>query len=56
VEHFLSLGITPIVLTTPQIRKDFKKLSVQLDPDITVLSYNEIEQHVEIYSDKVVKI
>ncbi len=56
VEHFLSLGITPIVLTTPQIRKDFKRLSVQLDPDITVLSYNEIEQHVEIYSDKVVKI
>ncbi len=56
VEHFLSLGITPIVLTTPQIRKDFKRLSLQLDPDITVLSYNEIEQHVEIYSDKVVKI
>jgi flagellar biosynthesis protein FlhA len=56
VEHFLSLGITPIVLTTPQIRKDFKRLTVQLDPDITVLSYNEIEQHVEIFSDKVVKI
>ena len=56
IEYFLSLGITPIVLTSPQIRKDFKRLTVQLDPDITVLSYNEIEQHVEIHSDKVVSI
>ncbi len=56
IEHFLSLGITPIVLTSPQIRKDFKRLTIQLDPDITVLSYNEIEQNVEIYSDKVVNI
>ncbi len=56
VEHFLSLGVTPIVLTSPQIRKDFKKLTVQLDPDITVLSYNEIEQDVEIFSDRVVNI
>ena len=56
IEYFLSLGITPIVLTSPQIRKDFKRLTVQLDPDITVLSYNEIEQNVEIHSDKVVSI
>jgi flagellar biosynthesis protein FlhA len=56
VEYFLDSGITPIVLTSPVIRKDFKKLTEQLDPDLTVLAYNEIEQNVEIYSDRVVSL
>lgn len=56
VEYFLDSGITPIVLTSPVIRKDFKRLTEQLDPDLTVLAYNEIEQNVEIYSDRVVSL
>ena len=51
VDHFLSLGITPMVITSPMIRKHIKNLSTQVSPDLVVLSYNELEQHVEIYSD-----
>jgi len=54
--YFIDLGISPMVLTSPAIRKDFKRLSEQLDPDLIVLSYNEIEQGVEIYSDRVLNI
>lgn len=51
VDHFLSLGISPMVITSPVIRKQVKNLSNQVFPDLVVLSYNELEQHVEIYSD-----
>ncbi len=51
VEHFLSLGIPPIVITSPQIRKHIKNLSAQVYPELVVLSYSELEQNVEIYSD-----
>ncbi len=51
VDHFLSLGISPMVITSPVIRKQVKNLSAQVFPDLVVLSYNELEQHVEIYSD-----
>ncbi len=51
VDHFLSLGMTPMVITSPMIRKHIKNLSAQVSPDLVVLSYNELEQHVEIYSD-----
>jgi flagellar biosynthesis protein FlhA len=51
VDHFLSLGISPMVITSPMIRKQVKNLSSQVFPDLVVLSYNELEQNVEIYSD-----
>lgn len=56
VDHFLSLGIAPIVITSPQIRKHLKNLSVQVYPELVVLSYNELEANVEIYSDWTVSI
>jgi len=51
VDHFLSLGLAPMVITSPMIRKQVKNLSNQVFPDLVVLSYNELEQNVEIYSD-----
>ncbi len=42
-------GFEPIVITSPVIRVHFKKFSEQTLPDLTVLSYNEIEQYVEIH-------
>jgi flagellar biosynthesis protein FlhA len=56
IDHFLSLGVTPMVITSPVIRKHIKNLSSQVYPDLVVLSYNEIEQDVEIFSDWVVNI
>ena len=56
VERFNQMGITPIVLTSPVVRMHFKKISAQLIPDLTVLSYNELEQDVEIFSDGMVTL
>jgi len=56
IDHFLSLGVAPMVITSPQIRKHIKNLSSQVYPELVVLSYNELESNVEIYSDWTVSI
>ncbi len=56
VENALSLGITPMVITSPQIRRHIKNISTQVYPDLVVLSYNELEQDVQITSDWVVSL
>ncbi len=55
-ERAVSLGVTPVVLTEPQIRRHIKRITEQISRDMVVLSYNELEQDVEVYSDGVVKI
>ncbi|MBP7402717.1 MAG: flagellar biosynthesis protein FlhA [Clostridia bacterium] len=54
VEETMALGITPIVLTSPAVRPHFKKIADQLAPDLTVLSYNEIDAAVELQADRMV--
>lgn len=44
------LGKTPIVLTSPIVRMYFKKLSEDYFRDLIVISYNEIENNVELQS------
>ncbi len=56
VDHFISIGIAPILITSPQIRRHIKNLSAQVYPELVVLSYNEIEPNVEIFSDWTVSI
>lgn len=56
VDSSVGLGISPIVITSPGIRKHIKSISEQVSPELTVLSYNELEQNVEIYSDWVVNL
>jgi flagellar biosynthesis protein FlhA len=56
IEKELSFGIQPIILTSPQVRPHFKRLTEQLAPDLTVLSFAEIEQNVEIRSDGLVSL
>ena len=51
IDHFLSLGISPMVITSPMIRRQVKNLSAQICPELVVLSYNELEPNVEILSD-----
>jgi flagellar biosynthesis protein FlhA len=43
-------GINPIVITSPIVRMYFKRLSRDYFPDLTVLSYNEIDSDVELQS------
>ena len=45
-----SLGIQPIILTSPVVRIYFKKLVEQVAPDLVVISYNEIDPSSEIQS------
>lgn len=56
VERSISLGTTPVILTSPMVRKHFKQMTQQLDNDLVILSYNELDQNVEIYSDGVVNL
>ena len=39
---------TPIILTSPVVRIYFKKLLDQFHPEVTVLSFNEIDMNVQI--------
>ncbi|MBR1735908.1 MAG: flagellar biosynthesis protein FlhA [Firmicutes bacterium] len=45
-----SVGLQPIILTSPVVRTYFKRLVEQIAPDLVVLSYNEIEPSAEIQS------
>ncbi|MCL1828986.1 MAG: flagellar biosynthesis protein FlhA, partial [Oscillospiraceae bacterium] len=56
VEKITDIGKTPIILTSPLVRKQFRKIAEQVSPDLVVLSFNEIEQNVSVYSEGVVKI
>lgn len=55
-DKMTAMGITPIVLTSPLVRKHFKKITEQLVPDLVVLSYNELNKDIQIISDGVVTL
>ena len=56
VERIRNLGRMPLVLTSPLVRRQFRKIAEQISPDLVVLSYNEIEQSVEVFSEGVVRL
>ena len=56
VEKMNQMGITPIVLASPLVRRQFKTITSSLVPDLIVLSYNELENDVEVYSDGVINL
>ena len=55
VEKLTESGKTPIVLTSPLVRRRFRRIAEQIIPDLPVLSYNEIEQDVEVRSGSVIR-
>ncbi len=50
IAKLTSLGLQPIILTSPIVRIYFKRLVEQVAPDLVVLSFNEIEPNAEIQS------
>jgi flagellar biosynthesis protein FlhA len=56
VERSVGGGSSPIVLTAPAVRRFFRQIVDQMDTDLVVLSYSELERDVEIFSDGVVGI
>ena len=51
-----NMGYHPIVITSPSVRLNFRKLVERSVPGLIVLSHAEIEQSVEIQILGVVKI
>lgn len=54
VQKLLTKGQQPIILTSPFVRLYFRRLIEQTIPDVIVLSYNELEPHIEVQSVGVV--
>lgn len=56
INKLTSIGLSPVILTSPVVRIYFKHLTMQYLPDLTVISYNEIAQDVEIQSIGMVSV
>jgi len=56
LENARNHGHSPVVLTSPLVRRQFRRIAEQVSPDLIVLSYNEILQNVEVVSEGVVKL
>ncbi|MDD3839692.1 MAG: flagellar biosynthesis protein FlhA [Clostridia bacterium] len=56
IERLNTLSGIPIILTSPIVRIYFKKIIEQVYPELTVLSYNEIEPGIEIKAVGMVNI
>jgi len=56
IQKFSNIGEQPLVLASPVVRIYFKKLTEQVAPGLTVLSYNELDPSVEVQSIGVVRL
>ncbi len=56
VQNVMSLGETPLVLTSPMVRMYFKRMAEGVIPGLTVLSYNEIDPTIEVQSVGMVNV
>ena len=56
IENMKNRGKAPVILTSPLVRRQFRKIAEQISPELAVLSYNEIESSVEVYSEGVVRL
>ena len=56
IENMKNKGRTPVILTSPLVRRQFRKITEQISPELAVLSYNEVEGNVEVFAEGVVKL
>ena len=56
VGKLTSMGVMPIILTSPFVRMYFKQLVEEIAPDLVVLSYGEIDQSTEVQSIGMVSV
>ena len=49
-EKLVNLGRNPIVITSPIVRVYFKRLTEDYFKDLIVVSYNEVENNIELQS------
>jgi len=48
VEKLVTAGHTPVILSSPQVRAQVKKIADTVQPGIAVLSYNEIVKDIKV--------
>jgi len=56
VSKLTSLGVMPIILTTPFVRMYFKQFVDEIAPDLIVLSYGEIDRSADVQSVGMVSV
>lgn len=56
VENISRSGLQPVILCSPAIRMYLKQVVEMILPDVPVISYNELEPHVEVQSVGVVNV
>ncbi|MCT4596367.1 MAG: flagellar biosynthesis protein FlhA [Vallitalea sp.] len=56
INKLVSIGRTPILLTSPIVRIYFRRLTEEQLPDLIILSYNELDSNAEIQSVGMVSI
>ena len=56
IENMKNRGRTPVILTSPLVRRQFRKITEQISPELAVLSYNEVDSNVEVMSEGVVRL
>jgi len=56
IETMKNKGRTPIILTSPLVRRQFRKITEQISPELAVLSYNEVESNIEVFAEGVVRL
>lgn len=56
VSRMINAGQQPIILASPAIRMYMRQLMERLMPDIPVISYSELEPHVEVQSVGMVNV
>ena len=56
VEKVRNKGNVPIVLTSPLVRRQFRKIAEQISSDLNVMSFNEVDSGIDVFSEGVVKL
>lgn len=56
VNRMVNMGQQPVILSSPMTRMYLRQLMERMMPDIPVLSYSELEPHVEVQSVGVVNV
>ncbi|MBI2919484.1 MAG: flagellar biosynthesis protein FlhA [Planctomycetes bacterium] len=56
IEKLVGRGFTPVILCSPQVRLQVKRITEQLQPGIAVLSYNEVPKDMKVESHGLVQV
>jgi flagellar biosynthesis protein FlhA len=56
VDSVKERGKTPVILVSPLVRRQVRKITEQISPDLAVLSYSELDSVTDVKSEGVVKL